>query len=1105
MMYHISRLLIKVTTCFLLLCIAACKNESPTLFTRLNNDATGIQFQNTLFDDGNLNILNYSYFYNGGGVAIGDINNDGLQDMLFTGNMVKNRLYLNKGNFQFENITDKAGIADKQGWCTGATMVDINGDGKLDIYICRSADAFPSRRKNLLFINNGDLTFTEKAAEYGLDNDGYSTQASFFDYDKDGDLDMFLINHSLQKYTTGAVENPGWRNLHTPAFECKLYRNDWNDSLKHAYYTDVSEQAGIKSNVLSFGLGLAISDLNNDGWPDVYVSNDFNEADYLFMNNGNGTFTEKLKDCMDEVSLFSMGSDAADYNNDGLVDLVTLDMLPEDNKTQKMHSGSENYNKFQLLFNQGFYYQYSRNMLQTNNGDGTFSETGQLAGISNTDWSWAPLFSDFDNDGNKDLLITTGYVKDYTDMDFVKYSVDLRVKQKGGEKVDAAKEYISKMPDNHLASSIFKNYGNGNFKKLNKDWGLDQKTVAAGAAYADLDNDGYMDIVINNTNDFASVYRNNGGKQETNNYLRVALKGTEQNSRGIGSKIKVFCKDTLLYQEQMPVRGFQSSVDPVLNFGIGHHSSIDSLIVIWPNDKMQVLTAIKPNQTITLNITDANLEWHKDSSVRNDVYFKQQPVNEIQHIENAFNDFSVQRLLPNYLSRQGPCIAVADINKDGLNDVFVGGAKGTPSAMYLQTQSGSFKSITPNPFAGNVNAEVTAATFLDANGDGHTDLYVAHAGYEFEENDPAFQDELYINDGKGNFAKSPKALPPLLFSKGCVKPADINGDGYTDLFVGGRVIPGKYPLSPPSKLLLNDGRGNFTDATKTIAPFLDTLGMVTDAAWVDINKDGKKDLVVVGEWMPVKMFINNGNSFADASSKYIHFASTGWWNKITTADMDSDGDEDLIIGNIGLNTQFHVNDQEPLTLVYKDFDNNGSIDPILCYYINGTSYPAFSRDDLAEQLPFINKKFLGYSNYSTATINDIFTPEQLSGSHTLKAELMETVYLENKGNEFVLHHLPVQAQYSPVYNIIAADVNGDNKKDLLLTGNNTWTRIKFGRYSANHGVLLTGNGNGEFNYVPQTKSGLKISGNVRSAALLDDKKILLGINDQHALLLRINK
>ncbi|MES1221172.1 MAG: VCBS repeat-containing protein, partial [Bacteroidota bacterium] len=822
------------------------------------------------------------------------------------------------------------------------------------------------------------------------------------------------------------------------------------------------------------------------------------------MNNGNGTFTEKLKDCMDEVSLFSMGSDAADYNNDGLVDLVTLDMLREDNKTQKMHSGSENFNKFQMLFKQGFYYQYSRNMLQTNNGDGTFSETGQLAGISNTDWSWSPLLSDFDNDGNKDLLVTTGYVKDYTDMDFVKYSVDLSVKQRGGEKVDAAKEYITKMPDNHLASSIFKNNGDGTFKKINTEWGFNQKTVAAGAAYADLDNDGYMDIVVNNTNDFAGIYKNNGSKKEKNNYLRIALKGNKENNSGTGSKIKLYCNDSIYYQEQMPVRGFQSSVDPVLNFGLGHHSTVDSLIIIWPNDKLQKLTNIKAGQTITLNITDAQLQWANDSSKQPPVYFKQQPVAYMQHKENDFNDFSVQRLLPNYLSRQGPFLTIADINKDGLNDVFEGGAKGTASAIFLQNRNGGFTRISSNTFNRNISGEVTAAEFFDADGDGDMDLYVAYGGYEFEENDPAFQDEFFINDGKGNFSKKTSALPSLLFSKGCVKSADIDGDGDMDLFVGGRLIPGKYPQAPPSKILLNDGKGNFSDATKTIAPSFDSLGMVTDAVWIDVNNDKKKDLVVTGEWMPVKIFLNKNNILTDASSEYIHFESTGWWNRITAADMDGDGDEDIIIGNFGLNTQFHVTPKEPLTIVYKDFDKNGSLDPVLCYYINGVSYPAFSRDDLAEQLPFINKKFLTYSNYSTATLTDIFTPEQLADSHTLKAELMETAYLENKGNEFVLHHLPLQAQYAPVYDIVTADINGDKKADILLTGNNAWTRIKFGRYSANHGVLLFGDGKGNFTYVPQNISGLKISGNVRSGGLISENKIILGVNDGNALLLNFN-
>ena len=576
--------------------IFGCNRHSEShLFTALDHESTGINFKNTLFEDGPLNVANYIYFYNGGGVAIGDINNDGLPDILFTGNMVKNRLFLNKGNFKFEDITQKSGIAEKQGWCMGATMVDINGDGKLDIYICRSADINPQLRKNLLFINNGDLTFSEKAEEYGLADPGYSTQAAFFDYDKDGDLDCFIINHSIQKYTAGVQENAELRKEYNPDFADKLYRND------NGHFTDVSREAGITSNVLTFGLGLAISDINNDGWPDVFVSNDFNEPDYMFINNRNGTFTEQLSKCMDETSLFSMGSDAADYNNDGFVDVMTLDMLPEDNNTQKMHSGAENFDKFQILFNKGFYYQYSRNMLQKNNGDGTFSEVGQLAGVSNSDWSWAALFGDYDNDGNKDLFVTNGYVKDYTDMDFMKYSIDRLIRSRNGEKVDGIPEYIGKMPSHGIPKYIYQNNGDETFTKKSKEWGFDKPGISAGAAYADLDNDGDLDLVVNNTNDYAGIYKNNSETLSKNNWLRIHLQGDAKNERGIGAKVKLYCKGQQFFQEESPVRGFQSSTDPVLNFGIGKNSIIDSVLVIWPNDNFQKLSNVKPNQTLTVN------------------------------------------------------------------------------------------------------------------------------------------------------------------------------------------------------------------------------------------------------------------------------------------------------------------------------------------------------------------------------------------------------------------------------------------------------------------------------------------------------------------------
>jgi enediyne biosynthesis protein E4 len=1096
------RLIVFVGVFFAVIAVTGCgDNGGDKLFSDLSEKNTGINFRNTLFEDGVINVSNYNYFYNGGGVAIGDINNDGLQDILFTGNMVRNRLFINKGNFKFEDITERSGVDKMQGWCTGATMADVNGDGKLDIYICRSADINPEMRKNLLFINNGDLSFTERATEFGLADNGYSTQAAFFDYDKDGDLDCFIINHSLQKYSAGVQDTPELRDQHNPDYASKLYRNDNN------HFTNVSDQAGITSNVLTFGLGVAISDFNNDGWPDISVSNDFNEPDYLFMNNRNGTFTEQLRSAMDNISLYSMGSDAADYNNDGLTDLVTLDMLPEDNKTNKMHSGAENFDKFQFLFKQGFYYQYSRNMLQQNNGDGTFSEIGQLAGVSNTDWSWAALFGDYDNDGYKDLFVTNGYVKDYTEMDFLKYSVDRAVKAIHKDSVDPIPEYIRKMPTNETPNYIFQNQGNSTFLKKTADWGFDKKGISAGAAYVDLDNDGDLDLVINNSNDFAGVYKNNSEILIKNNFLSVQLDGGLANQRGIGTKVKLFCKGQQFYQEQSPVRGFQSSSDPVLNFGVGKNVIIDSVLVIWPNDKFQKLVSVKPNQTLVVKMTDASGKWNYDTVVdKSQQLLTQTILPAVYHKENSFSDFTVQSLLPNYLSRQGPCIEAADVNKDGLEDFFVGGAKGEPGQLFLQNKSNTF-SLKPTPaFVKDAASEDVAVTFFDADNDGDKDLYVASGGIEYNENDAAYQDRLYLNDGKGDFIKKANALPSLLASKGCVKAADIDGDGDIDLFVGGRVVPGKYPTAPRSYILLNDGKGTFTDATQKSSPALMQSGMVTDAMWMDMNNDKQPDLIVVGEWMPVKVFINSKGVLADASTTYIHFASTGWWNRISAADMDGDGDPDLVIGNCGTNTQFHASEKEPMNMYYKDFDGNGSVDPIFCYYIGGVSYPAASRDDLTDQLPGLKKKFLEYKAYASATITDVFTPEQLKDAGVLKAETMETMYLENQGSKgFVQHLLPLPAQYAPVYGIVVADFNGDHKKDILLTGNNTWTRIKFGRYSANHGVLLTGDDKGNFKYVPQYKSGLKINGNIRAAALLSDHKIILGVNDGNALLLNFNK
>jgi len=1075
------------------LVLTSCGDDHSMLFTRLSEGRTGINFRNLLEESKELNVMEYAYFYNGGGVAVGDVNNDGLTDILFTGNMVKNRLYINKGDFKFEDVTEKTGIAAFQGWCTGATMVDINGDGNLDIYICRSADADPAKRKNLLFINHGGLHFTEEAEKYGLADEGYSTQAAFFDFDKDGDLDVFLINHSLQQYLSGLEQHPEIRKQKNADFSCKLYRND------AGHFTNISDQAGISSNVLTFALGVAVSDVNKDGWPDIYVSNDFNEPDYLFINNKNGTFTNKLSDCIDHVSLYSMGSDIADYNNDGLPDIVTLDMLPESNELQKMHSGAENFNKMQYFFNNGFYYQFSRNMLQKNNGDGTFSEIGQIAGISNTDWSWASLFSDFDNDGNKDLFITNGYVKDYTNMDFLKYTADEAIKTRQQGKGSVVPDYINEMPSIVIPNYIFKNQGNGTFIKKTVDWGLDQKGVSSGAAYADLDNDGDMDLVVNNINEFAGIYKNNSEQLVKNNYLKIKLQGTSKNPSGIGAKVTLFCNGQQYFQEQSPVRGFQSSVDPILNFGIGKNLSVDSVLVTWPNDVIQKIKKIKANQTLVIKIADTQPGVIENVPAAENKYFALTPSLNFIHRENTYNDFDRQSLLPGYLSRQGPCMATADVDHDGKTDIFIGGAKGQPGELFIQDANGNFVKKQNASIAADSLSEDVAAEFFDADGDGDADLYVAGGGYEFEENDPLLQGRLYFNDGKGNFLKRANALPQLLNSAGCVKAADIDGDGDMDLFIGGRLVPGKYPTIPDSKILLNDGKGNFTDATARIAPALQKVGMVTDAVWIDLNRDNLPELVIVGEWMPIKVFANTKGILSDASAEYIHFPSGGWWNRLLAEDFDGDGDKDLVIGNLGWNAPFHASVKEPISLFAKDFDGNGSIDPIFCYYIEGVSYPAPSMDDLLDQLPFLKKKFLKYHTYSNATISDLFTADQLKGADSMKAEILSTVYLENKGPAgFVLHTLPVEAQYAPVYAMSAIDADKDGKKDLIIAGNNTWSRIKFGHMDANHGMLLLGDGKGNFDYVPQWKSGLNIRENVRSITAVttgNDTKLVFGINN----------
>jgi enediyne biosynthesis protein E4 len=1064
--------------------LTACKSDDK-LFTSLSKSQTGLDFRNILEESEDLNVLNYTYFYNGGGVAVGDVNNDGLTDVLFTGNMVKNRLFLNKGDLNFEDITQTSGVAEQQGWCTGATMVDINQDGWLDIYICRSADTRADKRANLLYINNHDNTFVEKAADYGLADEGYSTQASFFDYDKDGDLDMFLLNHSLMEYAGFSKILPDLKKQRNPIYGNKLYQNDGSN-----HFTEVSEKANIASNVLSFGLGCAVSDYNNDGWLDIYVSNDFNEQDYLYINQKNGTFSEESASRLGHTSLFSMGSDAADINNDGHTDLITLDMLAEDNHRQKMTSGADNYDKFKLLESLGFGSQFSRNMLHLNNGNGSFAEIGQFSGISGTDWSWAALFQDYDNDGFKDLFVTNGFVRDYTDMDFLKYTTDEQIKAKEGQEAKlSVSDLIGQMPKSEVENYVFQNDGKLSFNKKNKDWGIEGTAVSSGAAYADFDNDGDMDLVINNINEYASFYQNNSEKLSKNNYLKIKLLGTKNNPSGIGSRVSVYAGGQIYMQEQIPVRGFQSSVEQILNFGIGETPQIDSVVVLWNNDKKQVLKKVKSNQTLSVKIAEANQVFDYQNDTEKIFFTENQHSLNFTHSENLYNDFKSQILLPNMLSRSGPYLAKGDVNNDGLEDLYVGGASGQSGELFLQQKNGNF-SPKPQPiFKQNIASEDCDAVFFDADNDNDLDLYVVSGGNEFQENDVALQDRLYLNDGKGNFNKSP--LPKETTSGSCVRPADVDNDGDLDLFIGGRLSPQKYPQSPESQILINQGKGIFI---KDNRQKISSLGMVADAVWIDLNKDKSLDLVVVGEWMPIKVFMNHNGKLSDQSEAWIKEPSGGFWNKLLAEDFDNDGDLDLVIGNHGLNSQIKATKNQPAEITFKDFDDNGTIDPIMSYYLNGKSYPFPSRDDLLEHLPMLKPKFTNYKSYTDAQLSDLFTTEQLKGSTTLQAQNLQTIYLENAGKSFKMKPLPVQTQFSPVYAITSTDVNADGKKDIILGGNLSTARIKFGKYDASLGTVLLGDGKGNFQNVPASKTGLNLKGDVRNMVMVG-KKLVVGVNN----------
>lgn len=1077
-------------------CESVQEGQSDTLFSRVPSSASGINFENRLDADDDFNIIEYLYFYNGAGVAVGDINNDGFPDLYFTSNQKQNKLYLNMGGLKFEDITESAGVGGTGNWSTGTSMADVNGDGYLDIFVCGVGHYKSFNGRNQLFINNGDLTFTEKTEAYGLDFQGFSTQAAFFDYDNDGDLDMYLLNHAV--HTARSTGDVLLRYQSDPFAGDKLYRNERIPG-GQPYFTEVTSRAGILSSQIGYGLGVAVSDLNRDGYMDIYVANDFHENDYLYINKGDGTFSQVLEKAVGHSSRFSMGTDIADLNNDAWADIFTLDMLPKDEAVIKTTAGEDSYEIFQLKLRSGFHYQFARNTLQLNRGtddDGVplYSDIACLAGVEASDWSWATLLADFDNDGYRDIFISNGIERRPNGLDYINYISDDSVQRFASD--DA---FIEKMPYGKVKNVLYRNRGDLTFEDVSGQWMNAPESLSNGAAYADFDNDGDLDLVVNNINEPAWLLRNDS--PDSANSVTISFAGSPANRFGIGTKVFAWAGGRVSYHEVSPVRGWLSSVDQRVHIGLGGAPTADSIRIIWPDRSFQVLYSVVAGQSLVANHDDAGGMWQYPSGEAGGAFLTRKEDIPFQHKENNFVAFNVERLIPHMLSTQGPLMATGDINGDMLDDFFVGGAAGQEAAVFVQEVNGTFKRMAQPAFVSDKQAEDIGSAFFDANGDGALDLVVVSGGQEHTGSARELLPRLYMNDGKGNFQRAAEYMPDIFLNASCVKPIDIDNDGDQDLFIGGRVVAGAYGSNPRSYFLLNDGHGRFSEASQQL--FQGSLGMVTDALWLDLNNDTRPDLVVAGEWMPVTVLVQTASgTFVDETEAYGLDKTNGWWNTLHGNDFDGDGDVDLVAGNLGLNSRLRASLQHPVSLYVHDIDGNGSLDQIMTYYNGGTRYPFASRDQLVKQVPAMKRKFLKYEDYAGVKLEDI-VPSEETQVEEKNAYTFASAYLENQNGKFIARPLPTGAQMFPVFALASADVNNDGHPDILAAGNLSAVQPDMSRYDAGYGLVLYGDGTGNFSEDRRFASGLIVKGEARDIRVIKTSTgkgmILVARNDDTIL------